>query len=94
MRKELLAFAEIMERKLKENDHKGGWEDCTLGWLMRRLDEEREEVDGAASNLLSHIYASSPNEEINKAADELIAELADVANFAMMAADRARRLLK
>ena len=28
MREEVKWFAEQMENKLQENDHKGGWQDC------------------------------------------------------------------
>lgn len=33
-------FAEEMEIVLKENDYKGGWQDCTIEYLEKRLKEE------------------------------------------------------
>ncbi|GED55749.1 hypothetical protein BBO01nite_49900 [Brevibacillus borstelensis] len=32
-----------MEKTLKQNDHKGGWESCSLGYLITRLAEEVRE---------------------------------------------------
>lgn len=72
---EVLRFAHEMERKLSENDHKGGWEDCTQQYLSMRLTQEREELRRAVER---------------GDAKEILSEAADVANFAMMAADKAR----
>jgi hypothetical protein len=47
LRPEVLAFAQAMEAKLKENDHKGGWKACTPPWLMERLREEVHEPGSA-----------------------------------------------
>ena len=30
-------FASLMEERLRDNDHKGGWEDCDVSWLLMRL---------------------------------------------------------
>ena len=43
-RKTVQWFARQMEAKLRENDHKGGWDDCELGWLLRRLGQEVGEL--------------------------------------------------
>lgn len=69
-------FAEAMEQKLRENDHKGTWEDCDLGYLLTRLTEERRELTRA----------------IGSPADgaEILKEAADIANFAMMIADQSQ----
>lgn len=71
-------FAELMEVKLRENDHKGGWQDCSLDWLVERLYEEAKE-------LWVEIDRVEPE------ADQIVREATDVANFAMMIADNARR---
>lgn len=71
-------FAEQMERKLSANDHKGQWQSCDAMWLLRRLKEETTELEEA---LLQAKFD----------AHELINEAADIANFAMMIADNARR---
>lgn len=71
----VLWFASQMEAKLKKNRHKGdqeGWRDCGVSYLMERLHGEFEELTRALS--------STDKEDI-------IAECADVANFAMMIAD-------
>ena len=72
-------FAEQMEAKLRENDHKGGWENCSLDWLVGRLYREAKE-------LWIEVDRVVPEPE------RIIREAADVANFAMMIADIARRI--
>ncbi|MGE7271378.1 hypothetical protein ACQKK5_07950 [Brevibacillus panacihumi] len=47
IRSEVTWFAEEMEKKLRENDHKGGWEDCDILWLYGRLLEEVDELAAA-----------------------------------------------
>ena len=66
-------FAVEMERQLRENDHKGGWEGCDIDWLLRRLREETDELDEA-------IHRGHPKAAVWE-------EAADVANFALMVAD-------
>lgn len=73
LRTEVQWFAEIMERTLRDNDHKGGWKGCTDEYLISRL---REEVD----ELIAAMAAKEPRDVIYK-------EAADVANFALMIAD-------
>lgn len=46
IRPEVMKFAEAMERKLQENDYKGGWQDMWPGDLLRRIDQEWAEVKG------------------------------------------------
>lgn len=77
-RSAVLRFSAEMEKKLLENDHKGGWGDCRSETLFDLLLEEKNELEEA---LTSH-------DERN-----IIAECADVANFAMMIADNASRRL-
>ena len=45
LRPDVQWFAEQMELKLRENDHKGGWEGVTPLWLMARLREELDELE-------------------------------------------------
>ena len=80
----VLRFAEIMERKLAANRHKGdrpGWLACRPEWLFARLVEE---VGEAAA-----IMRGSEDDGWGAAA-KLESELADIANFCMMLADRVR----
>ena len=74
IRKPLQLFAENMEIKLRENDHKVGWRHMTYRDLQRRLKEELEELWKA-------LFCGE---------GDVISEAADVANFCMMIADNWR----
>jgi integrase len=50
-RKEVIWFAERMEGKLLENDHKGHWSNCTNAYLKKRLQEEVDELQKAIAIL-------------------------------------------
>ena len=78
MRESVKWFAEQMEKTLKNNDHKHGWNMCSFAYLFSALSAERDEL------LLSMFRQSKPT----KAQQEIIMkECTDVANFAMMIAD-------
>jgi NTP pyrophosphatase (non-canonical NTP hydrolase) len=79
LRPQVLRFAIAMEKKLRENDHKGGWEDCENDYLFGRLKEETEE-------LLEAVECS-----FDISSKEVLSEAADVANFALMIADNYRK---
>lgn len=79
MRLQVQWFAEQMEAKLKENDHKGGWEDCSIDYFLERLEEEVKEL---------YYATETPNN-----AENIIREATDVANFALMIADVINRKL-
>ena len=76
LRPEVLTFAEAMEKKLKYNDDKGGWQWMSLGEIAERIDDELEELTYALDN-----------GKRGSAADEAV----DVANFCMMFFDNALR---
>jgi len=76
IRESVLWFASEMEKKLKENDHKEGWDKTAYLHLVWRLREETSELERA---LWAEDY------------EAVIKESADVGNFAMMIADKARR---
>lgn len=67
----LREFAEKMEYALRENDHKGGWDEerCSVAYLERRLVEEFAEYLGAKACEIGN----NPMQEC-----------VDMANFAMM----------
>ena len=65
-------FAQQMEKMLRANDYKGGWEDSTQLFLLSKLCEEVAEVANAFQN---------------PGTSDLTHECADVANIAMMIAD-------
>jgi hypothetical protein len=70
-------FATEMLSQLQTNLHKGGWEQSDMGELLWLLDK--------ASKDLTEVIYKEP-------ADAAITKAADVANFAMMIADRLRGL--
>jgi len=72
VREEVHDFAEAMEKVLKENDDKEGWEECSNLYLVQRLVEE-------TSELLKMMDAGE--------LDDMCKEAVDVANFAMMIFD-------
>lgn len=71
----VLWFAEQMEAKLRENDHKGGWHNDRPHALLERVWQEAGEVEQA---LRRGHYT------------DVIREAADVANMVMMVADHYR----
>lgn len=75
-RPEVVWFADAMERKLRENDHKRHWLTLGMQTLSMRLTQEREELRSAVAS---------------GSASVTLDEAADVANFAMMIADKVRR---
>jgi hypothetical protein len=72
----VLWFADQMELKLKDNDYKGGWDKCTGIYLMGKLLEETIEL----KNTLDQKFDPKL----------VVEEAIDVANFAMMIADKYR----
>jgi NTP pyrophosphatase (non-canonical NTP hydrolase) len=84
----VLWFAGEMEKKLEANRHKGdaeGWRMCSPFTLLDRLREETGELSTAMDLIPPADPAVFP---------KIIAEAADVANFAMMIADQADEALK
>ena len=76
IRVEVLEFALLMEKKLKENDHKGGWENCSPIYLLNKLKEEVDEVELSLDMALDNFH----REKIML----MRHECADTANFCMM----------
>jgi len=69
----LASFVQVMETKLKLNEHKGGWDDTSIDDLYCR----------AAGELLELLSAIKAGKE-----DHIICECADVANYVMMIFDK------
>ncbi len=88
IRPEVLWFAQQMERKLRENEGKGGWAACRAQWLWERMMQESRELKGLL-DMKSEQYAQRGH--LHECIDDVIAEAADVANFAMMIADVAHQ---
>lgn len=76
LRPEVMAFAQAMERVLRQNDYKGGWERMSVPAMSERLDEEVAELQfEIARPPISMIHA------------RILKEATDVANFCMFLAD-------
>ena len=69
----IFKFAEAMSTELVNNSHKGGWESCSISWLLLRAKQELGELRTAV--------------ERNASPEEVLSEAADVANFCMMIAE-------
>jgi DNA-directed RNA polymerase subunit RPC12/RpoP len=83
IRPAVMRFAQLMEKKLRANDYKEGWEKCPDESLMRLLRDEVEELEEAL-----HISCPHCGQKMTPAFGEnVLSETADVANFAMMIAD-------
>lgn len=81
IRKEVLEFAQDMEIKLKENDDKEGWKGESFEYLFANLQEEVHELSRYFDKNVAYKWITK---------DEIIRECADIANFAMMIADKCR----
>ena len=79
----VVAFAWDMERKLRANDHKGGWEGDDWTALHKRMLEEAEELRSVIAG--KHLLGSGRPWQEKRA--QVRGEAADVANFAMMLAE-------
>lgn len=85
-------FADYMQYKLNVHKRKQGqkaWRRCTFEYLREKLFNEIFE-------LWEHRYWLQDNGHImpDHKAEEIICECADIANYAMMIADKAREKLK
>ncbi len=91
MRSEVMWFANQMEKKLNQRmAHKTGWYNTDYKVLLKRLMDEVEELLEA----LQGIYKDDVSlPELRKAYADVIKESGDVANFAMMIADKAHQTL-
>lgn len=87
LRHEVQWFAEQMELTLRKNDHKGGWGSMKNMQLYERLKEESAELEQT-------LVATDVKRFNQIRFNRVIREATDVANFAMMIADNARRIPK
>jgi hypothetical protein len=80
-------FALAMEQTLKENDHKRGWGLLSNKYLIDRLRREVENLKLALNN--ANCCGCKENEKCaEEARERILKEATDVANFAMMIADK------
>ena len=80
LRPEVLRLAVVMERKLRKNDWKGGWEREPAEVLLLGALEELREL----AAVISEIRYAGPSSDLNIRVWE---EAGDVANFVMMLAE-------
>lgn len=78
-REEVKWFAEEMEKVLRENDHKGGWNKCDDGYLAWMLRDNLTELCEAAFQ--------EPKDLL-----KMTKSAVDIANYAMMIADNVRKI--
>lgn len=92
-RPEVAWFADAMERKLRENEHKVDWKKEKSGYLLVRLEEETKELERALISGYEHAVCETTDASMSwreSDARAVLSEAADVANFAMMLADVCR----
>ena len=87
LRTPLAKFSREMERVLRKNDHKPGWDNESPFLLLNRLVGEVFELNVAMDHEIYHIGAPPKGLSFNQA---VVKEAVDVANFAMMIADKYR----
>ncbi|KXI78643.1 hypothetical protein ACS52_11525 [Bacillus cereus] len=78
IRTEVSWFAEHMESKLQENEHKTGWTDCSVEFLSSQIRKNLNELDSMFAELPANYSVFSTN---------VIRQCSDIANYAMMIAD-------
>jgi hypothetical protein len=89
VRPEVAAFALAMERKLRANDHKGGWGDEDRDWLIGRIKDETKELEEIVNLHESPTVEQSHDVLFWRNVEQrVLDEAVDVANFALMVADR------
>lgn len=57
MRKEVEEFAKAMEEKLKKNDWKGGWTECSDLYLLDKISEKLDTI-------VADLTTDTPTEEV------------------------------
>jgi len=88
LRPPVLAFAWLMEHKLRKHDEdrgRYGWDDAHPAGLLQDLRDEARELEEA----LAEWYRQPSGPSLAAATRNLAGKAADVANMAMMLADRA-----
>lgn len=73
-------FAEAMEKLLRENDHKNGWEHLTNSQIFSRITDERDEL----------LIALTDPADFSRGC-KVRHEAVDLANFCMMLFDNNQR---
>jgi len=77
-------FATSMEVQLRVNDYKGGWKNCDLPFLLRKLEAEFRNL-----SLEVTLHGNLKTDQRPNHAT-ILRKATDLANFAMMIADNCR----
>lgn len=82
-------FAELMELKLRANDHKGDWQEDEAHALIERARHELKELEEAVTAEAYAFVTGRSNPAMRRAVAD---EAAATANFCLMVADVCRGL--
>lgn len=77
----LKVFARVMEARLRDNEWRGGWDVESFGKMLAALDDQRRQLKLSVKHLSQG--KAQPGELVRRAAD--------VANYAMIVAELARK---
>lgn len=77
----LKVFAGVMEARLRDNEWRGGWDVESFGKMLAALDDQRRQLKLSVKHLSQG--KAQPGELVRRAAD--------VANYAMIVAELARK---
>lgn len=78
VRKAVVDFTFPMESRLRSNDDRGGWEDCSLRYLL-------EAIHANINDIKSVVGEVATKERVQV----VVGSCTDIANFSMMIADNA-----
>ena len=78
MRDDVKEFAYYMETVLNDNESKGGWNQCTIEYLLEKLDHNMDEVRSGLRIELGEVINLSAGIKTQRKT------LVDIANYAMM----------
>jgi len=86
VRPEVKRMAEEMEKQLQANEHKGGWKDCGLGFLLEELKKNLDVLEDVAYRP----YIQGANNPVDF---YIRKKCANINNFSMMIADNFGKLM-
>ncbi len=84
---DLMDFSNNMYDKLEKNSHKGHWADVDIAKMFYMTHDEMDELEHEIDRL-------TKGDASNEVLWNIVQECADVANFAMMVASNAKRMMK
>jgi hypothetical protein len=101
-RQSITDFSKLMEYRLTQHDHWGGWDDVGIWALYDQLQNAYNEAYYSlalrrydryeGNDKAGTIHSNAPHADVPKIARYVAEQFADVANYAMMIAENAQRL--